>query len=575
MHHSTIHFWFHWRLALGPSTRFSVTWHRMHTSWRPLRMHMFPLTNAFSDQRMWHVIVKTVESPLLQLLIRCTSGNLMLLWCILDRYQMAMESTEDEDAKATIDSLKRDVEEELTLHSSVMQSLDADQTDFEPNTATAAYSDFLRAAATGCNRTLNLASTSAKIIAAMTPCMRLYAFLGQEIKKNINKVPDHPYQQWINTYSAADFEAAASKIEHLLDKLTESANKEDEKALLYNLYRRAMNLEVDFFSAQMLGPVHVPFFKSLAAPENRLLLVSDFDSTCTISDSCPVLADLTVQIAGKIPGGRSAGETEASLLRNKWDDLVMRYMDEYEEVLNRRLSNKEHGNGKAFTTEELQELLKEMSDFELKANARVEEAAVLKGLSPVAIQDAGKSMPLREGCSDFFKRLGLQEAHVDTHILSVCWSKTFIEAVLEQGEIHVANINANELVFNGNASTGKISFNVQTALDKQRHFIQIMDHLKGRQSTDPEHQQVHCVYIGDSLTDLLCLIRADVGIILGDSSTLKQVHGEKMTSLFRKALLLEQGNMPGSQQLSGCVFTVSSWYEVEAFLFGPAGSRVL
>ena len=36
---------------------------------------------------------------------------------------MAMDNTEDEDAKATIDSLKRDVQEELTLHSSVMQVL--------------------------------------------------------------------------------------------------------------------------------------------------------------------------------------------------------------------------------------------------------------------------------------------------------------------------------------------------------------------------------------------------------------------------------------------------------------------
>lgn len=491
-------------------------------------------------------------------------------------YQMAMESTEDEDAKAIIDSLKRDVQEELTLHSSVMQSLDAtDQKYFEPNTATVAYCDFLRAAATGSNPTLKLAGASAKIITAMTPCMRLYAFLGQEIKKNINEVPDHPYQQWINTYSAADFEAAASKVEQLLDKLTEMVNKEDEKTLLYNLYRRAMNLEVDFFSAQLLGPVHVPFFKRQAAPENRLLLVSDFDSTCTISDSCPVLADLTVQTAGKIPGGRSAGETGASLLRNKWDDLVMRYMDEYEEVLNRSLSNRKHGRGKGFTAEELQEFLKEMSEFEQKANARVEEAAVLKGLSLAAIQDAGKSMPLREGCSDFFKRLGSQEVHVDTHMLSVCWSKTFIESVLEQGGIHIANVNANELVFDGNISTGKITFNVETALDKRRHFYQILDHLNDRKATDSKLQQVRSVYIGDSLTDLLCLLRADVGIVLGDSSTLKQVYGEKMTSLLRKALVLEQGNVHGSQELSGYVFTVSSWYEVEAFLLGPASSRVL
>lgn len=92
-------------------------------------------------------------------------------------------------------------------------------------------------------------------------------------------------------------------------------------------------------------------------------------------------------------------------------------------------------NGKAApTAEELQSFLKEMSDFEQRANARVEEAEVLKGLSAAAIRDAGNSMPLREGCSDFFKRLGSQEVQVDTRILSVCWSKTFIEAVLEQGK---------------------------------------------------------------------------------------------------------------------------------------------
>jgi len=36
------------------------------------------------------------------------------------RYEMATESTEDEDAKATIDSLMKAAEEELTLHSSIM-----------------------------------------------------------------------------------------------------------------------------------------------------------------------------------------------------------------------------------------------------------------------------------------------------------------------------------------------------------------------------------------------------------------------------------------------------------------------
>lgn len=89
----------------------------------------------------------------------------------------------------------------------LLQSLDAtDPKCFQPNMATVAYCDFLQFAATGINDALHSGFKSAKIIAAMTPCMRLYAFLGQEIQKHIKEVPDHPYQEWMNTYSAADFE---------------------------------------------------------------------------------------------------------------------------------------------------------------------------------------------------------------------------------------------------------------------------------------------------------------------------------------------------------------------------------
>lgn len=140
--------------------------------------------------------------------------------------------------------------------------------------------------------------------------------------------------------------------------------------------------------------------------------------------------------------------------------------------------------------------------------------------------------------------------------------------VVHAGEIHISNIDTNELVFDEtSSSTGKMILNVETALDKQRHFAQILNKGPGAQ------QQVLSVYIGDSLTDLLCLLQADVGIVLGDSSTLKQVYGAKMSSLFRKALVLEQGNVEDSQKLSGCVFAVSSWYEVEAFLLGPARAQ--
>src|SRR5680860_1912810 len=54
-----------------------------------------------------------------------------------------------------------------------------------------AYTDFLLATAWHCE--------PGETIAAMTPCMRLYGYLGSELAKTV--VAGNPYQQWITTYS--------------------------------------------------------------------------------------------------------------------------------------------------------------------------------------------------------------------------------------------------------------------------------------------------------------------------------------------------------------------------------------
>lgn len=147
------------------------------------------------------------------------------------------------------------------------------------------------------------------------------------------------------------------------------------------------------------------------------------------------------------------------------------------------------------------------------------------------------------------------------------------------GGLCIPNIQANELSFDGDVSTGKIIRNVETGLDKDRHFVQILDTLKKFPEELAENvvEDVRSVYIGDSLTDLLCLLRADVGIVLGDSSTLRQVYGRGLSPLYLKALHEAQAKMKGDKKLgnsSGLVYMVSSWYEVEAFLLGPASSNL-
>ena len=126
------------------------------------------------------------------------------------------------------------VVEELRLHKSLTERLQIALDDAEPIAATQAYIDFLLENA----RRGHLGET----IAAMTPCMRLYAFLGQSLAKT-EVAP--AYADWVRTYADPGFETLAVRLEALLD-----LHASDTAAVRTN-YRRAMELEYRFFDANL------------------------------------------------------------------------------------------------------------------------------------------------------------------------------------------------------------------------------------------------------------------------------------------------------------------------------------
>ena len=69
-----------------------------------------------------------------------------------------------------------------------------------PVAATKAYVDFLLSVARD--------DDVSACCAAMVPCMRLYAFLGQAISGRAEAAPGE-YREWVSTYSDAAFEALA------------------------------------------------------------------------------------------------------------------------------------------------------------------------------------------------------------------------------------------------------------------------------------------------------------------------------------------------------------------------------
>jgi thiaminase (transcriptional activator TenA) len=150
-------------------------------------------------------------------------------------YALALARSPDRHGLETFHTLITGVLDELRLHASYAARWGVDPTRVEPGRATLAYTDFLLA-------TASLGSVG-ETCAAMTPCMRLYAFLGQALAAEAAAAAQNPYHDWIETYAASGFEDQAATLEGLLERYAE------DHPGVRSAYRRAMQLELAFFGA--------------------------------------------------------------------------------------------------------------------------------------------------------------------------------------------------------------------------------------------------------------------------------------------------------------------------------------
>ena len=147
-------------------------------------------------------------------------------------YALALAKSPDQDGLIAFRELLDAAVDELRLHQgyAARWGVDLHQA---ADPATSAYTNFLLAVAA--------LEPVGHIAAAMTPCMRLYAYLGQQLAAQTK--PESPYREWVMTYSSAEFEALARRLEVLLDRY---GGDHDRLAVLYH---QAMELELRFFDA--------------------------------------------------------------------------------------------------------------------------------------------------------------------------------------------------------------------------------------------------------------------------------------------------------------------------------------
>ncbi|XAR61044.1 Aminopyrimidine aminohydrolase [Bertholletia excelsa] len=515
-----------------------------------------------------------------QSFVHFISQNVYFLKAFSQAYELAEECADDDEDKTAIRKLRKRVLKKLDTHDDLVREWGFElPSESIADKARVKYTDFLLATASGrvgekftgkIATPFEKTKLAAYTLAAMGPCLRLYAFISKQILDlQDSEQSNHIYKKWINDLSSQNYEATALQIEDLLDKLSISLTGE-ELEVIEKLYHRAMKLEVKFLSA-------LPIFQQTTLPcsqprdsgEHNLSIFCDFDMTCTAIDSSALLAEIAIRTASKaVLNGFETEPIQMSSadLRTTWDVLSSQYAEEYEQCIESIVAGEKV---KEFDYKGLSRALDQLSDFERRANLRVIQSGVLKGLNLEDIKWAGEHLALQDGCKEFFQQLVKHEnMKTDFHVLSYCWCGDLIRSAFSSGDLDVQNVHSNELVHEEFVTTGEIIRRVESPAEKLQAFNDIV------KSPNKIGEQL-TVYIGGSVGDLLCLLEADIGIVVGSSSSLRRV-GEQFgvsfiplfSGLVKKQKELTKSRSSNWKGLSGNLYTVSSWAEIHAFILG-------
>ena len=149
-------------------------------------------------------------------------------------YGLAVSKSNNKKTIQILSRLLSGVSEELILHETYAKRWDIDLSTNTIKPATKKYTDFLMEV----SKNLSLI----EIVSAMTPCMRLYSWIGKNL---LNMKSNNPYKEWILTYSDKDFENLANSLENIINEYNYSYDINQVNFL----YKRAMELELEFFKA--------------------------------------------------------------------------------------------------------------------------------------------------------------------------------------------------------------------------------------------------------------------------------------------------------------------------------------
>lgn len=168
-------------------------------------------------------------------------------------------------------------------------------------------------------------------------------------------------------------------------------------------------------------------------------------------------------------------------------------------------------------------------------------------------QDLLDCLALKRGCLDVLRNCA-ESKNYGIGVLSINWCPILIESLLVQPLCDNSSDASSEVPIWSNSVDGEgiVSLPFPGAISKKEQIRKL------QKSSEDGSSRV--VYVGDSSTDLLAILQADVGILLGGSQSAASL--AKRYGFFVKPL----SECEGGDSHQSVVWTADSWDEIGSFL---------
>lgn len=237
--------------------------------------------------------------------------------------------------------------------------------------------------------------------------------------------------------------------------------------------------------------------------------ISDWDETITESDSMHLVGE--------------AAYSHKPAFQPAWDFFAEAYHADYKE--HKQQFESKHGHLEGLEKEVA--FQERMAAIEQQSVDRVEGSDLFKGVPLESIRRQSQQITVRNGWWELVAQL--RERNVPIAIISVNWSGEMIREAFRaqgyktEGEDSDVTVYANEIIVDDNAiATGKLSRSKQedmkqndlrTGCDK-RELVRHLRETSGKK---------RICYCGDSATDMLALLEADLGIVVAKKTLVEKL----------------------------------------------------